>query len=69
MDDGQTPRVTLIVDAGTMHVLDPKLSAANRIDVQTRMLGAEVLDANRFAQMRFESSAINRAGPAGWTVR
>ena len=68
IDEGQNPAVTLVLDAGTLHVLDPGSSPKDRNDVQARMLGAEVLDANRYTQIRFASTTIDRLGPGGWTV-
>ena len=52
-----------------MRVLDPSASDKDRRDVQTRMLGPEVLDANRFPQIRFRSSATQRVDPDGGLVR
>lgn len=52
-----------------MRVLDPKASDKDRGDVQTRMLGSEVLDVDRFPKITFQSSAIQRAGSDGWLVR
>jgi len=69
VDAGTNPRVNLVVDAGRMHVLDPGLSSKDRNEVQTRMLGAEVLDANQFPQIRFESTAVDPTGPGSWMVR
>jgi polyisoprenoid-binding protein YceI len=39
-----------------------------RAQVQMRMLGAEVLDAGRFPEIRFDSEAVERAAPDGWLV-
>jgi polyisoprenoid-binding protein YceI len=52
-----------------MHVLDPGLSGKDRLEVQTRMIGAEVLDAERFPRIRFHSVAIQSAGAGRWSVR
>ena len=69
IDDSAVPRVELVVDASRMRVLDPGLSPKDREDVQARMLGPEVLDANRFAQIRFTSTAIEQVNPDRWVVR
>src|ERR1700726_1179107 len=43
LDDSATPNVRIAIDARDMRVLDPGLSPKDRRDVQTRMLGPEVL--------------------------
>lgn len=69
LDDSATPQVELVVDARRMHVLDPGLSAKDREEVQARMLGPEVLDSSRFAQIRFQSTAVQRLETDRWLVR
>ena len=64
----ETPHVQLIVDARRMRVVDPGLSAKDRQDVQTRMLGPEVLDANRFEQIRFHSVGITHVESGRWRI-
>lgn len=43
-----------------MKVLDPKLSADKRREVQERMQGPEVLDSARFPKITFESTKVER---------
>ena len=62
------PHVQLIVDARRMQVVDPGLSAKVRQEVQTRMLGPEVLDAARFEQIRFHSVEIKQVESGRWRV-
>ena len=62
IDDSATPDVRLVIDARGMHVSDPGLSPEDRIAVQTRMLGPEVLGANQFPEIRFHSVAVRRDG-------
>ena len=69
LDDGFSPRVLILVDVQGMRVLDPGLSLPEREQVQARMLGPEVLDANRFPQIRFESVTVQRLQQDGWLVR
>jgi hypothetical protein len=69
LDDGASPRVEILVDAARMRVLDPGLSAQDREQVQTRMLGPEVLDVTHFPQIRFRSTTVQRVEPDGWLVR
>jgi hypothetical protein len=50
------PSIELRVDARKLRVLDPKLSAKNRADVQKTMEGPQVLDSNRFTEVSFHST-------------
>jgi polyisoprenoid-binding protein YceI len=56
------------VRSESLVVLDPKLSAGKRAEVQTRMLGPEVLDSKRYPDITFASTAIAPAGADVWTV-
>jgi polyisoprenoid-binding protein YceI len=49
-------------------VLDPKLAADKRAEVQARMLGPEVLDTRTFPDITFRSTSIEAAGAGRWTV-
>jgi YceI-like protein len=69
VEDSATPHVELVVDASQMRVLDPNLSPKDRDDVQARLLGPEVLDTNRFAQIRFRSIAVKPLEKDRWLVR
>ena len=60
--------VELSVRSADLQVLDPKLAAEKRLEVQSRMLGPEVLDSARYPDIRFTSTAIEPAGPDRWTV-
>jgi hypothetical protein len=67
--DSATPTVEITIDVRAMRVLDPGLSAKDRGEVQTRMLGPEVLDGDRFPHIRFRSVAIQRGDAGRWSVR
>src|SRR5215469_810237 len=58
--DAKSGEVRLSVDSRQMRVLDPKLSAEKRQQVQERMLGPEVLDSSRFPSITFESTHVER---------
>jgi YceI-like protein len=60
--------VELRVHAGKLRVLDPQLSADKRAEVQKTMEGPKVLDSSRFSEIRFQSTAIEKAGANRWTV-
>ncbi len=60
--------VDLAIASAALEVLDPKLDPGKRAEVQQRMLGPEVLDAARFPDISFTSTAITSSGPERWTV-
>lgn len=63
------PSVSLRVEAAALRVLDPEATASTRADVQKTMLGPEVLDAQRFPQISFQSTSIQPAGNNHWRVQ
>jgi YceI-like protein len=69
LDDSATPSVRVAIDVRDMRVLDPGLSSKDRREVQTRMLGPEVLDAARFTDIRFFSVAIQKGDADRWSIR
>ena len=54
-------RVKFVVDASRMKVVDPKLSADKRQEIEDRMEGPEVLDSAHFPKITFESTKVERA--------
>ncbi len=64
--DESARHVTVRFDARQLRVLDPQLSADKRSQVQQRMLGPEVLDAQRFPDVTFESTSVRQQ--AGGTL-
>jgi YceI-like protein len=69
LDDSATPNVSIAIDVRDMRVLDPGLSPKDRREVQGRMLGSEVLDADRFPHIRFRSVAIQNSDAARWSIQ
>jgi hypothetical protein len=64
-----SPRaVEIIVRSASLQVLDPKLAADKRSEVQSRMLGPEVLDTEKYPDITFTSTSIEAAGADRWTV-
>src|SRR6266446_4904889 len=61
--------VELVVDARHMRVMDKDVSEKDRAEIQETMLGAKVLDAAQFPEIRFHAAAVERASEGGWTVR
>jgi polyisoprenoid-binding protein YceI len=69
VDDSATPSVRLGIEARDMQVLDPGLSPDDRGQVQARMLGAQVLDVDRFPRIVFRSVTVQSTGADRWSVR
>jgi len=67
--DPTAPRVELRVQAAALRVRDAKASEKDRAEIQKTMLGPEVLDADRHAEIVFRSTAVEPAGAGAWTVR
>jgi polyisoprenoid-binding protein YceI len=60
--------VEFMVDARQMKVADADLSDKDRAEIQKTMLGAEVLDVERFPEIKFRSTGVER-GNNEWRVR
>jgi hypothetical protein len=60
--------VQVSIASASSKVLDPNLSASRRGDVQTRMLGKEVLDAATYPEITFSSTTVEAAGADKWKV-
>jgi polyisoprenoid-binding protein YceI len=61
-------KVELRVDAPALRVMDAKASDKDRGEIQSTMLGPEVLDAQSFKEIRFRSTSAEQASPGAWTV-
>jgi polyisoprenoid-binding protein YceI len=53
-------RVEFVVESAKLTVLDPKLSAGKRQEVQERMLGPDVLDSSQYREIRFQSENVKQ---------
>jgi polyisoprenoid-binding protein YceI len=60
--------VDATIQTADLTVLDPELSAGKRAEVQSRMLGPEVLDAKTYPRITFASTSIEPAGTNQWRV-
>ena len=60
--------VELKVDARQLKVIDKGVSDNERDKVQKNMQGPEVLDSEKFPEIRFHSTSVERAGEDGWQV-
>src|SRR5215472_325156 len=66
--DESAQRVEVVIDSRKLEVLDPNLSPEKRQQVQERMLGPEVLDSDRFPEIRLEASSVKREAPDHFLV-
>jgi len=69
IDSSASPSVQLRVDSRKMRVLDPEISLDKRAEIQHMMEGNAVLDAERFPEISYRSTAITKTGDAHWEVR
>jgi YceI-like domain len=68
ISDSAPLAVTIEVRAADLRVRDPNLSASKREQVQQRMVGAEVLDVQKYPSIAFASTAVEPNGPDKLTV-
>jgi polyisoprenoid-binding protein YceI len=62
------PSVELTVDARKLKVVDKEISEKDRAQVQQDMLGPKVLDSERFPEIRFHSTSVDRVADGKWQV-
>jgi polyisoprenoid-binding protein YceI len=62
------PAVELTVDARKLRVIDKEISEKDRAQVQQDMLGPKVLDSEKFPEIRFHSTTVDRLGEGKWLV-
>jgi polyisoprenoid-binding protein YceI len=62
------PAVEIAFDARSLRVADAGLSDPDREKVQATMKGPDVLDAEKYPEIVFRSSAIEAAGTGRWSV-
>lgn len=68
-ETGAHPRVEVHVNARALKVIDKDESAKARAEVQSTMLGPEVLDSERFKDIVFKSTSAKSAGDGKWTLQ
>jgi len=67
--DEEKNSVEFSVDARTLRVLDPEASEKDRAEIQSTMLGPKVLDSERFPEIRFRSTGVEKLGEGKWRVQ
>lgn len=66
--DTAAGRIELRTHAGALHVRDPHISEKDRGEIQTTMLGPEVLDAEHYPEIVFRSTAVEQVSANSWSV-
>ena len=62
------PWVELTVDARKLRVMDKDVSDKDRAEIQQTMLGPKVLDSEKYPEIRFRSTRVDRLGEDKWIV-
>lgn len=65
-EDGSS--VEISITAANLKVMDKESSDSEKQKIQTRMLGAEVLDTAKFKEIKFHSTQVQAAGQGMWQV-
>jgi polyisoprenoid-binding protein YceI len=68
VSDGEKASVAFRVNARGMKVLDPEASSSTRAEVEHNMLSAEVLDAQQYPEIHFESTSVQSGGDGAYTL-
>jgi polyisoprenoid-binding protein YceI len=66
--DSARQSVEFTVDARKMEVLDPKLDPGKRKEVQAKMMSSDVLDPDRFPEVKFRSTRVEPGGKGAFRV-
>ena len=69
VETGAHPSAEVRLDARALKVIDEGESDKARAQVQSTMLGPEVLDSERFNEIVFKSTSAEPAGEGRWTLR
>jgi polyisoprenoid-binding protein YceI len=67
--DATARQVEVHAHVAALQVRDPKISDKDSAEIQSTMLGPEVLDSGRFPEIVFRSTAAAPAGPGSWRVQ
>jgi len=61
-------RVELELKVAAMRVLDPGISAQERAQIQSTMLGSAVLNSSKYPEITFRSTQVQATDPDTWSV-
>jgi polyisoprenoid-binding protein YceI len=66
--DAKAMTASILVHAADLKVVDTELSEKDRDGVQQNMVGAKVLDANKYPDIKFQSTRIEQTSPQHFRV-
>lgn len=66
--DEEKSTVWFVIETRSLQVLDSEASEKDRAEIQATMLGPKVLDSEKFREIRFHSTEVNRHSNDQWTV-
>ena len=67
--DPAARQVSLRIQTGSLRVVDEKVSDKDREEIQRTMLGPDVLDAQTYPEILFQSTSAAPGRPGAWTVQ
>jgi len=67
--DAKAHTVEVRVRTGSLKVRDPNASEKDRGEIQSTMLGPQVLDAERYPEIAFQATSAEAGAAGSWTVR
>lgn len=67
-ENASKPRVEFTVASRQLKVMDVDVKPEEREEIQRDMLGPKVLDSEKYPEIRFRSTSIQRAADAKWKV-
>ena len=67
--DATARQVELSVNAAALKLRDADISETDRAQIQTTMLGPEVLDVQRYSTISFRATGAEPTGPGTWRVQ
>jgi len=67
--DEEQQTVEFTVNARELRVMDPGVSQSERSEIQSTMLGPKVLDSEKFQEIKFHSTKVERVAAGKWTVQ
>jgi polyisoprenoid-binding protein YceI len=62
------PQVEFHVNARELKVMDPDVKPEERAEIQRDMLGPKVLDSDKYPEIRFRTTSIERGGEGKWKI-
>jgi hypothetical protein len=66
--DAKAMTIQITVAAKQMKVVDPGVSEKDRAEIQSTMLGPKVLDPDKYPEIRFQSSRVQKTGDQHYRV-